>query len=60
VLVFMIRYWVPESPRWLIRKGRHEEARKSLAWRSSCGQSAAPANWPVLRSRQCSLTHSSR
>jgi putative MFS transporter len=26
VLVFMIRYWVPESPRWLIRMGRHEEA----------------------------------
>src|SRR2546430_1411156 len=32
VLVFMIRYWVPESPRWLIRVGRHEEARRSLAW----------------------------
>jgi len=32
VLVFMIRYWVPESPRWLIRMGRMEEARKSLAW----------------------------
>jgi len=32
VLVFMIRYWVPESPRWLIRMGRREEARKSLAW----------------------------
>ena len=32
VLVFMIRYWVPESPRWLIRMGRHEEARRSLAW----------------------------
>jgi MFS transporter, putative metabolite:H+ symporter len=32
VLVFMIRYWVPESPRWLMRVGRHEEARKSLAW----------------------------
>src|SRR5436305_7080543 len=32
VLAFMIRYWVPESPRWLIRMGRHEEARKSLAW----------------------------
>src|SRR5499427_7289867 len=32
VLVFMIRYWVPESPRWLMRMGRMEEARKSLAW----------------------------
>src|SRR5215467_8290182 len=32
VLVFMIRYWVPESPRWLMRVGRLEEARKSLAW----------------------------
>src|SRR5215471_7198209 len=32
VLVFMIRYWVPESPRWLIGKGRIEEARSSLAW----------------------------
>src|SRR5215472_2145652 len=32
VLVFMIRYWVPESPRWLMRMGRHEEARRSIAW----------------------------
>src|SRR5213595_552173 len=32
VLVFMIRFWVPESPRWLMRMGRLEEARKSLAW----------------------------
>src|SRR5947209_11937205 len=32
VLVLMIRYWVPESPRWLMRMGRYEEARKSLAW----------------------------
>jgi MFS transporter, putative metabolite:H+ symporter len=32
VLVFMIRYWVPESPRWLIRMRRQEEARRSLAW----------------------------
>ena len=32
VLVLMVRYWVPESPRWLMRVGRHEDARKSLAW----------------------------
>jgi putative MFS transporter len=32
VLVLMIRFWVPESPRWLMRMGRHAEARKSLAW----------------------------
>ncbi len=32
VLVLMVRYWVPESPRWLIRMGRPEEARTSLAW----------------------------
>ncbi|HKM74458.1 MAG TPA: MFS transporter [Stellaceae bacterium] len=32
LLVLMIRYWVPESPRFLLRMGRPEEARKSLAW----------------------------
>ena len=31
-LVLIIRYWVPESPRWLMHMGRHEEARRSLAW----------------------------
>ena len=32
LLVLLVRLWVPESPRWLCRHGRYEEARKSLAW----------------------------
>src|ERR1700676_3847148 len=32
IFTFLIRAWVPESPLWLMRMGRNEEARKSLAW----------------------------
>jgi MFS transporter, putative metabolite:H+ symporter len=31
-LSLLIRAWVPESPHWLLRVGRFEEARRSLAW----------------------------
>ncbi len=31
-LTLLIRAWVPELPHWLVRAGRMEEARRSLAW----------------------------
>jgi len=32
LLCLYVRAFVPESPHWLMRRGRLEEARKSLAW----------------------------
>lgn len=32
LLVLLVFAWVPESPRWLSRMGRTEDARKALAW----------------------------
>jgi len=42
VLVLLVRLWVPESPRWLCRQGRYEEARKSLAWALQMDPSTLP------------------
>jgi putative MFS transporter len=41
-LVLLVRLWVPESPRWLCRQGRYEDARKSLAWALQMEPSALP------------------
>src|SRR3954467_3022942 len=42
LVVLLVRLWVPESPRWLCRQGRYEDARKSLAWALQMEPSALP------------------
>jgi putative MFS transporter len=42
LLVLLVRVWVPESPWWLMRQGRYEEARKSLAWALEVEPSTLP------------------
>ncbi|EFN62868.1 Sugar transporter ERD6-like 6 [Camponotus floridanus] len=32
VPVIMVQFWVPESPVWLVSKGRIDDAKKSLEW----------------------------
>jgi putative MFS transporter len=60
LLVLLVRVWVPESPRWLCRQGRYDEARASLAWAlqvppASLPMPTAADAGPIVRSHWLDL-----
>ena len=42
--MLLFRAWIPESPRWLVHKGKVEEARRSIAWALEIDVSAVPSS----------------
>ena len=57
LVVFVMRIWIPESPRWLITHGRPEEANAIMRdIEDSVGADAPDHAWPKLKLRMRSHT----
>ena len=67
LVFFVMMYTIPQSPRWLAQRGRHDEAKASLArvgvqdsdamlaeFPPSCRRALSPESGPSLLSRLCS------
>ncbi|MQA05615.1 MAG: MFS transporter [Streptosporangiales bacterium] len=50
--VFTMRLWIPESPRYLVRQGDLEGARRSIAWALHVDAESLPLAAPAVESPQ--------
>jgi MFS family permease len=50
LIIFLMRFWLPESPRWLMTHGHADEAERVVAGiESRLGTSGVPPGLPVIR-----------